>query len=253
MVFSPGRVRHPDRYGASDPPEFHASPDLAAIEPELDRYFGHGRRKRRSIVGQAFRALFYGLLIAAVAGLPLAWQLGDKDTKDMIAAWATELNKWVGVSTAKPPPAAVQAASKIPDRAATATPGTPGQQAAGGAALAPVFAPVAAGSAQELERQAPQYQGLQHQLETIAGDLASVRRLVEQLAARQNQMAQDLATLQAAERDVSQKLSSASQPPAHPPPHKPAAKPLPLAAPPQSSAAPLPPAAARPQEPAPSQ
>ena len=251
MVFSPGRVRHPDRYGASDPPEFHASPDLAAIEPELDRHFGYGRRNRRSIAGQAFRALFYGLLIAAVAGLPLAWQLGDKNTKDMIAAWATELNKWVGVSAAKPPSAGVQAASKIPDRAAAATPGTSGQQAAG-AQLAPVFAPVAAGSAQEPERQvpqyqAPQYQGLQHQLETIAGDLAGVRRLVEQLAARQSQMAQDLATLQATERDVSQKLSSVSQPPAHPPPHRTAAKPLPLAAPPQSSAAPLP--AARPQEP----
>lgn len=266
MVFSSSRIRHPDPYGSSDPPEFHASPELAAIEPALDRHFGYGRRKRRSIVGQAFRALFYGLLIAAVAGLPLAWQFGDKDTKDMIAAWATELNKWVGVSAAKPSSAAMQAASKFPDRAAAATPAMPApQQGAGGAQLAPAFAPVAAGSAQEaerqapehqaLERQAPQYQGqgLQHQLEAIAGDLASVRRLVEQLAARQSQMAQDLATLQAAERDVSQKLSSVSQPPAHPPPRKPAAKPLPLAAPPQSSAAPLPPAAARPQEPPPSQ
>jgi hypothetical protein len=269
MVFSSSRTGHPDPYGSADLPVFHASPELAAIEPALDPHFGYGRRKRRSILGQAFRALFYGLLIAAVAGLPLAWQLGDKDTKDMIAAWATELNKWIGVSTAKPPSAGMQAAPKVPDRAAAATPAMPAQQqAAGGAALAPVFAPVAAGSAQELERQpperqvqerqaperqAPQYQGLQHQLETIAGDLASVRRLVEQLAARQSQMAQDLATLQAAERDVSQKLSSLSQPPAHPPPRKPAPKPLPLAAPPQSSAAPLPPAAARPQEPPPSQ
>jgi hypothetical protein len=260
MVFSPSRIRHPDRYGSSDPPEFHASPELAAIEPALDRHFGYGRRQRRSIVSQAFRALFYGLLIAAVAGLPLAWQFGDKDTKDMIAAWATELNKWVGVSTAKPPSAGMQAASKIPDRAAAAPPAMPAQQQAAGVAqlITPVIAPVAAGSAQEAERQAPerqapQYQALQHQLETIAGDLASVRRLVEQLAARQSQMAQDLASLQAAERDVSQKLSSVSQPPAHPPPHKPAAKPLPLAAPPQSSAAPLPPAAARPQEPPPSQ
>jgi hypothetical protein len=263
MVFSSSRIGHPDPYGSADLPVFHASPELAAIEPALDPHFGYGRRKRRSILGQAFRALFYGLLIAAVAGLPLAWQLGDKDTKDMIAAWATELNKWIGISTAKPPSAGMQAASKVPDRAAAATPAISGQQAAGGAALAPVFAPVAAGSAQEPERQAPerqtpehqapQYQGLQHQLEAIAGDLASVRRLVEQLAARQSQMAQDLATLQAAERDVSQKLSSLSQPPAHPPPRKPAPKPLPLAAPPQSSAAPLPPAAARPQEPPPSQ
>jgi hypothetical protein len=54
------------------------------------------------------------------------------------------------------------------------------------------------------QRQAP---GLQQQLETIVGDLTIVRRIVEQVAARQDQMAQDIATLQAAEQNVSQKIS----------------------------------------------
>lgn len=251
MVFSQSRIRPPDRYGSSDPAEFHVSPDLAAMEPALDRDFGHGRyqdgrlsRNRTSIGRQAFRAIFYSLLIAAVAGVPLAWQLGDKNTKDMIAAWATQLDKWLSVSAGKPSSAAVQALSKIPDRAAAAPPDTSGQQAAAGAQLAP--APVPTGSAQEPERQM-----LQHQLETIAGELAVVRRLVEQLAARQNQMAQDLAALQTAEHDVSQKLSPVSPPVPRAPPRKNAAKPLPLAAPQQPSSAPLP--AARPQEPPPSQ
>jgi hypothetical protein len=247
MVFSPGRVRHPDRYGSSDQTEFHVSPDLAAIEPELDRHFGRGRRPshRTSIGRQVFRAVFYSLLIGAITGLPLAWQLGDKNTKEMIAAWAIPVGQWLSVSTTKSPPAAAEAVSKIPDRAAAFDAfGSPqparNAQAAPAPAPASAPAPVPPGSAQELQRQ----------LETIAGDLAAVRRLAEQLAARQNQMAQDLATLQAAERDVSQKLSAASQPPARPPPpHRNAPKPLPLAAPPQSSSAPLP--AARPQEPLP--
>jgi hypothetical protein len=246
MVFSPSRVRHPDRYGSSDPAEFHVSPDLAAIEPELDRHFGRGRRpgNRTSIARQAFRAVFYSLVIGAVAGLPLAWQLGDKNTKEMIAAWATPVGEWLSVSTTKSPPAAAGTVSKIPDRAAAfdafSSPQAPrNAQAAPAPAPASAPAPVPAGSAQEVQRQ----------LETIAGDLAAVRRLAEQLAARQNQMAQDLATLQAAERDVSQKLSAASQPPVHAAPHKNTPKPLPLAAPPPSSSAPLP--AARPQEPLP--
>ena len=45
---------------------------------------------------------------------------------------------------------------------------------------------------------------LQHQLETMASDLAIVRRVVERLAARQDQMARDIATLQAPEQKVSQ-------------------------------------------------
>ena len=243
MVFSPSRVRHPDRYGSADPAEFHVSPDLAAIEPELDRHFGRGRRSsnRPSIGRQLFRAVFYSLLIGAIAGLPLAWQLGDTNTKDMIAAWATPIGQWLSVSPTKSPPATAEMVSKISDRAAAFDAFNSPQAARNAqAAPAPAPAPIAAGSAQEVQRQ----------LETIAGDLAAVRRLAEQLAARQNQMAQDLATLQAAERDVNQKLSAASQPPVHAPPHKNTPKPLPLAAPPPPSSAPLP-AAARPQEPPP--
>jgi len=246
MVFSPSRVRDPDRYGPSDATEFHVSPDLAAIEPELDRHFGRGRRpgRRTSIGRQVFRAVFYSLLIGAIAGLPLAWQLGDKNTKEMIAAWAIPVGQWLSVSSTKSPPAAAETVSKISDRAA-AFDAFNSLQAARNAQSAPAPAPASgpaplpAGSAQEVQRQ----------LETIAGDLAAVRRLAEQLAARQNQMAQDLATLQAAERDVSQKLSAASQPPVHAPPHKNTTKPLPLAAPPPSSSTPLP--AAGPQEPPP--
>jgi hypothetical protein len=49
---------------------------------------------------------------------------------------------------------------------------------------------------------------LKKQFEAIASDLAIVRRIVEQVAARQDQMARDIATLQADEQNVRQKIST---------------------------------------------
>jgi hypothetical protein len=46
------------------------------------------------------------------------------------------------------------------------------------------------------------------QLEPLASNLDVVRRSVEQLAAKQEQMAQNIATLQAVEEDIRQKVSS---------------------------------------------
>jgi uncharacterized protein YjcR len=42
----------------------------------------------------------------------------------------------------------------------------------------------------------------------MARDLAAIRRSLEQLAAKQEQMAQNIATLQVAEQDISKKTSS---------------------------------------------
>jgi hypothetical protein len=55
--------------------------------------------------------------------------------------------------------------------------------------------------------------GLQ-QLAPLAFNLDIVRRSVEQLAARQEQMAQNIATLQAVDEDIRQKMSSTPPPPA---------------------------------------
>ena len=45
-------------------------------------------------------------------------------------------------------------------------------------------------------------------LQAVEGDLAVVRHSVEQLAAKQEHMAQNIATLQAAEQDIRQKMAS---------------------------------------------
>ena len=52
------------------------------------------------------------------------------------------------------------------------------------------------------------------QLEPLTFNLDVVRRSVEQLAAKQEQMAQNIAALQAVEEDIRQKISSASTAPA---------------------------------------
>ena len=82
---------------------------------------------------------------------------------------------------------------------------------------------------------------LAHQLMPIARDLAAVLRSVEQLAAKQEQMDQSIATLRAIEQDLKQKVTSPPPPPraapAQPKSPQPAA---------QSLSAPPPPPAAGP-------
>ena len=243
MVSSHSQVRHPERHGPSDPNEFHFSPGLAAAEPSIDMprgqtYFGSGglSRARPSAGRQAFRAIAYGLIIITVAGLPLAWQFSDDNTKNMVRGWGISPVGLSSILGAKSFPVAAQTVSKIPDRASTQE--TPGPQAARVTQAPP--SPVAAGPSPEMP----------HQFETIVSDLVVVHRLLEQLASKQDEMAQELATLQAAKQSVSQKSSADPKSAVvHVPPHKNAPKPVSLEAPPQSPLAPMP--SPRSQEPLP--
>jgi hypothetical protein len=86
------------------------------------------------------------------------------------------------------------------------------------------------------------------QLGPMASNLDVVRRNVEQLAARQEQMSQNIATMQAVEEDIRQKMSappSPSQQTAAIPQHKPA-QPKTLSSAVPSSSVPRPPLAAGP-------
>jgi len=88
------------------------------------------------------------------------------------------------------------------------------------------------------------------QLAPLASNLDVVRRSVEQLAAKQEQMAQNIAALQAVEEDIRQKLSSTPPPPAQqaasiPQPKPPQPKAQSSAV--QSSSVPRPPPPAGPQ------
>ena len=117
----------------------------------------------------------------------MAWQSSDDKTKDMVRAWGISLSQLSSVLGTKSPAASDVAAKPVSKTSEQAS--------------------VAAGSSPEA----------QHQLETMGSDLGVVRRIVEQLAAKQEQMAQDIATLQAAEQNVREKKSSLPQSSAVPP------------------------------------
>jgi hypothetical protein len=76
----------------------------------------------------------------------------------------------------------------------------------------------------------------------VARDLATMRNSIEQLAAKQEQMAQNIATLQAAEQDIIQTTSPLPRSEAaSPPPRKKARRVTPRKLAAQSSSAPPPP------------
>jgi len=188
-----------DKMGAERPDE--ANP-VAAIRPRDDRSERLPPRRRRPL-----RALFRFLLAVGIGvGGTLAWQAYGDMAREMAAAAYPQQLGWLTPLT----PPAKPAAATAP---APATPTTVGS-------AAPVATPD------------------QQQLAAVSRSLADIRRKVEELAAQvassQQQMAGDIARLQASDQDIFAKLAA---PPPRPaprpaPPHKPAPLALEPAAPP---------------------
>jgi hypothetical protein len=225
-----GIARHPDQKKSSDRDDHtsdkrsYFAPSIASPEPQRIS------RDGASVGRRVLRTFVYGFMIVVLGGI--VWRAyGDVRTKEIIVAWGrsslNQLSSVLGTKSMLGPDLAPESGPKFSDQAAAVTQSAP--------------ASVVAKASPEL----------QQQFETIAGDLATVRRIVEQLAAKQEQMAQDIATLQAAELNVSQKLSSLEAAAIRVPPRKNAAKivrpeatgqpsslPLPLVAPPAGAPAP---------------
>jgi hypothetical protein len=187
-----GRVaHHPDGNGSSDDHrnELHVSPGIAPVEPSIGvnppqaSFQNHGiSRGRRSVGRRVFRTVAYGFITIVIVGAALAWASSDDKTKEMvIRAWGISLSQLSSVLGTKSPAASDTTAEPVSRTSQRAS--------------------VAAGSSP----------GAQHQLETMASDLADLRRIVEQLAAKHEQMAQDVAALQAAKQNISEKKSSPAQ------------------------------------------
>ena len=180
-----------------------------------------------SIGGRIFRSLarfFFMALIAALIGvaassawqshgdeakamvrtwapslgwLSSGWQSRGDEAKRMVTTWVSSLGWLLSASMTKSPPD-LDSAAKQPG------PAPAGRVSAKDATLpqsAPQSAPAAAAVSPELLQQ----------LEAMARDVAFVRRHLQQLAAKQEKMAQDIATLQAVEQDTRQKMSSSAQ------------------------------------------
>jgi hypothetical protein len=153
-----------------------------------------------SIGRRMFRALsrfFIAVLIGV--GATLAWQSHGDDAKQIVRTWAPSLAWLLPVSTTTSPadgPASARNAA-LPQSAPLTQSAAPASAAVG---------------------------ELAQQIEPITHALTIVRRSLEQIAAKQEQMAQNIATLQAAEQDIKQSilaLAPLAPKAAHVPPSKP--------------------------------
>jgi len=217
---------------------------LRVTEPSLDAALHPADLKndrfpsdRPSLRKRAARALARFLIMAFIGvAATLAWQSYGEATKQMLARQAPQLGWLLSLATTNSlPHPEIVAGQPSPPGFQASVPGAP--QAAPVAQTAPDMIASTAPAAPSPDLQ---------QLEAIARDLAAVRQSVDQLAVGQEQMARDIARLQAAEKNIRHSTSA--------PPPKPAAaparKPMPPSAqnPPQISAAP-PPTALRPMPP----
>ena len=147
-----------------------------------------GRRMRHA-AGRFCIAVLIGV------GATLAWQSHGDQAKGMIGTWASSLGRLL--STSRATSVQVSARDKTLSQLRSSIETTP----------APSAQPVAL--VEEEQR-----------LDTIARNLAAVQKSVDQLTAKQEETARNMATLQAAE-DMRRKISSGSQSNAIPlPPRK---------------------------------
>jgi hypothetical protein len=167
--------------------------DTASLVPEWpsameDRSRGlendHLANGRPSIVRRMLRSLArFSIAVLIGVGATLAWQSYGDAAREMLSIQVPSLG-WLSVSRTTLTPdaqgsaqnAAAPQSAPIPQTAAPAT----------AAATTPEFT----------------------QLEPMARDLAAMRRSLEQLAAKQEQMAQNVAIVQAVEQDIKKKMSS---------------------------------------------
>jgi hypothetical protein len=184
-----GKVQSPSSSSLSDQNEHEVAPLVPNLEtPPLDARsrssgFKNDRlaSNRPSIGREIFHALirlFIGVWIA-VGGV-LSWQSYGDEATNSVRTWVPSLAWLLPVATPK----------SSPDREVST-------QDAALLRSAPTPAP-AVSSSESVQ-----------QLEPITHDLAAMRRSLEQLAVKQEQMAQNVAILQTAvEQDIKRKMSS---------------------------------------------
>ncbi|HUI97831.1 MAG TPA: hypothetical protein VLX44_18890 [Xanthobacteraceae bacterium] len=198
-TLSPAPADFWDKYHAERSPDVPLAPG-APREREREREPRPAGRPRRR---RPIRAFFRFLITVAIGvGGTLAWQAYGDMARQMAAATYPDQLGWLA------PPSADSTATAAPADAAPATIGS------------------AAAPASALDQQ---------QLNAVSLGLAGVRRSIEELAAQvasgQQQVAGDIARLQASEQDILNRISAPPTRPAPAPAHKPAPTPLAPAAP----------------------
>ena len=176
----------------------HFPPGDTTVEPVIDATTlqavqGDDVLDARPAAGRRLlRTVAFGVITGVLVCAAFAWQFyGDVHKSHMVDAG--KLHRVViGTKSSRSDVVPVEMAAKISDRVPTQD--TAVLQAA---PLPPAQVTVAPGSTPEM----------QHQRETLVSDVAVVRQIVERIAAVQEQMALDIATLQKSDQNVSQKAS----------------------------------------------
>jgi hypothetical protein len=144
----------------------------------------HRVTSRPSIVRRMLRSLArFSIAVLIGVGATLAWQFYGDEAREVLSTQVPSLS-WLSVSTM----------TLAPDRQGST------QNAAVPQAV-PIHQTAAPAAAAATTPESAQ-------LEPIARDLAAMRRSLEQLAVTQEQMAQNIAALQAAEQDIKKKMAS---------------------------------------------
>ena len=128
------------------------------------------------------------LLVGVVLGA--VWQTyRDEQTRNLIKDWRHSSMSWLSYSfsaTQRDSESSAQSSTKLSDQAA---------QRPTGASV-----------------QADEVADLKQQLLAVVNDLAIMRRDVEQISSKHEQLSRDIAAVQATEQNVSEKISSLTQP-----------------------------------------
>ena len=192
---------HPERHQTEEISNPSIAPDTPSIPPNLQQSISKNDEAfsdRPSAAKQLIRTGACGFVITVIVGSAFIWQSSDDTTTEMAKSW---INSLVRSSSLLP--------TKLPHEhdVASLPVSTTSDQLPAEAAVIPPTASADKLASKSIASES--FPDLQQQFKTIASDLAIVRRLVEQVSARQDQMAQDIETLQAAEQDLSQKISAA--------------------------------------------
>jgi hypothetical protein len=218
---------------------FHLSPGIAAAEPTVDLK-RPSATKKRSFQSRLSRVIVNCLIIFALVGAAVAWaQYADDQTRTEIQAQAAKTwdlaSGWLSSAlhmdtrpssdvAAMPYPQNASETStqaSLQDAAASQAPpvSQPASQPASEPAprlpaarpaLAPAQAravaqPIQAPVATELTPQ------VQQKFDALQNDIADIRRLVERVASRQEQITRDMMTLQTTQQLLARKRSTSPQ------------------------------------------
>jgi hypothetical protein len=178
---------------SSDSPSI--APDAHSMDPDLQQSIIKSEEvcsNKPSVAKRLFRTGACGFIITVIVGGVFVWQSSDDTAKKTIKGWASSLVSPSSFLTDNSP-----LKSDVAPEAGSA-PSDP--QPAAAPVIPPADRPTSTASESPPD--------LQRQLETIVGDLALVRRIVEQVAARQDQMERDIAKLTAEKEHITRDIAT---------------------------------------------